>query len=330
MDGSRSERLLAIIETQTQIAASDLDLVRTMEVITERSRQLTDASAAVLEVPDGEEMVYEVAAGEATPHLGMRLDRANSLSGRCVAENRVLCSHDTAEDPRVNTEVCRKVEAASMICVPLIHDGETVGVLKVYANRPNSFDDHDIEALELLANLVAARMSQVSRFEITTHESTHDPLTNLGNRRAYEQRLAVEAARAARHEESLSLCLLDLDGFKAVNDRLGHPAGDEVLRSVARVLDESRLTDDAFRIGGDEFAILMPRTAGEDAQLAVQRISTAITLSPGSQGVGASFGIACHYLDPEMLHAEADAALLEAKARLYEDAERQRRRDEPL
>jgi diguanylate cyclase (GGDEF)-like protein len=318
MVDTHAERLRAIIRVQTEIAASDLELLATMQLIAERSQELTCASGAVVEIAEGEEMVYEVTVGDATPYLGMRLPRKGSLSGLCVAEGRLLRSDDTSVDPRVDAEACRQIDIASMICVPLVHRRETVGVLKVYSGVAGNFDDDDVEALELLTDLIAAHIAHATQLEIEAHDSRHDALTGLPNRRAYEERLAVETARATRYEQPLSICLLDLDGFKAINDRLGHQAGDDVLREVARVLDQARAADDVFRVGGDEFAVLMPQTAPADARRAAERLAAAIAAAaPGGGAVGASFGVAAAGPDPERSHLAADTALLRAKDRLH-------------
>jgi diguanylate cyclase (GGDEF)-like protein len=316
-DGS-GNRLRAIIQTQTEIAASDLDLDAVMELIARRAQDLTRGSGGVIEIADGDEMVYRVTTGEATPFLGVRLKMDSSLSGLCVREEKVLRCDETATDPRVDNEACQRVNALSMICVPLIHQEETVGVLKVYAPRVNNFDDVDVEALELLSELIAAHMSHASLFAAEVHGGRHDALTGLLNRRAYEERLPVEIARASRYAWPLSLCLLDLDGFKQLNDTLGHPAGDMALQQVAALLDESRLADDCFRIGGDEFALLMPKTCAEEAELAAARLSQEISRIGMSDGsLGASFGVAEGAEDPAVLHAMADERLLAAKDRLY-------------
>ena len=191
-------------------------------------------------------------------------------------------------------------------------------MLKVYSPQANHFDEGDVETLELLSDLIAAHMSHASLFAAEVHGGRHDALTGLLNRRAYEERLPVEIARASRYAWPLSLCLLDLDGFKKINDTLGHPAGDQALQQVAALLDESRLADDSFRIGGDEFALLMPKTCREDAELAAARLSQQIGeigMSDGS--LGASFGVAEGGDDPAVLHAMADERLLAAKDRLY-------------
>jgi diguanylate cyclase (GGDEF)-like protein len=319
MKTPQTERLRAIIRTQTEVAASDLDAEATMQLIAERAQELTRASAGLIEFAEDDEMVYAVTTGEATPYLGMRLQKEVSLSGRCVIEGRVLRSDDTGADERVDAEACRRVNACSMICVPLSHREETVGVLKVYAPRANHFDDGDVETLEMLSELIAAHLSHANLYEAETRDSRRDALTGLPNRRAFEERLPVELARAARSERPLALVLLDLDGFKGVNDRLGHPAGDEVLRDVARILDASRSADDCFRIGGDEFAILMPETEAIHARTAAERVADQIRSAQLGDGmIGASYGLAASTnRDSDTLVAAADRVLLAAKDRLY-------------
>jgi diguanylate cyclase (GGDEF)-like protein len=320
MDDSRATaQLRAIIRIQTEVVAGELHPEAIMQLIAERAQELTRASAGLIELADGDEMIYAVATGEATPYLGMRLQKQASLSGRCVIEGRVLRSDDTGDDERVDSEACRRVRACSMICVPLSHRDEAVGVLKVYAPETNHFDDGDVETLELLSELIAAHLSHANLYEAEARHSRRDALTGLPNRRAFEERLPTELARASRCGQPLALVLLDLDGFKGVNDRLGHPAGDEVLRDVARILDESRVADDCFRIGGDEFAILMPETEAIHARTAAERIAERIRSARlGDGAVGASYGIAASTnRDAAVLLAAADRVLLAAKDRLY-------------
>jgi diguanylate cyclase (GGDEF)-like protein len=314
-----TEQLRAIIRTQTEIAASDLDAPTVMQLIAERAQELTRASAGLIELAEGDEMVYAVTTGEATPYLGMRLQKEASLSGRSVIEGRVLRSDDTGDDERVDAEACRRVNACSMICVPLTHREETIGVLKVYAPRAHHFDDSDVETLELLSELIAAHLSHANLYETETRDSRRDALTGLPNRRAFQERLPTELARASRSGSPLALVLLDLDGFKGVNDRLGHPAGDDVLRAVARILDESRAADDCFPIGGDEFAILMPETEAIHARTAAERVADQIRSAQLGDGtIGASYGLAASTnRDSDTLFAAADRVLLAAKDRLY-------------
>ncbi len=309
--------LRALIRTQTEIAGGDLELNAIMELIAERAQELTRASAGVIELAEEDEMVYAVTTGEAAPYLGTSSKMESSLSGLCLTEGRVLRSDDTGNDARVDADACRRVNAASMICVPFVQRGEPVGVLKVYSPEAFHFDDGDVETLELLSELIAAHLSNATLNEIESHDNRHDSLTALPNRRAFEERLAVEVARSSRYEHPFSLCLLDLNGFDDVNERLGHAGGDQVLRSVARILDESRLTDDCFRIGGDEFAIVMPETTRKEAGIAAARIAGQVRDAQlGGGAIAISFGVAgITDADPATLLAAADSELMAAKDR---------------
>jgi two-component system, chemotaxis family, response regulator WspR len=128
--------------------------------------------------------------------------------------------------------------------------------------------------------------------EALAHE---DELTGLGNRRSLRAALAYALEYGTRYGGALSLVMADLDGMKAVNDRLGHPAGDAALRTVGEVIRASlRLTDHAARVGGDEFGIVMPQTNADDALRVADRIRDRIQslLLPGGARLSASFGVA--------------------------------------
>jgi len=156
------------------------------------------------------------------------------------------------------------------------------------------------------------------------HAAAHDALTGLPNRSRLQQQLAAALARAQRRGDLVACLFLDLDGFKAVNDNHGHPAGDHVLRVVAeRLLGELRAGDTAARLGGDEFVVVLDPVADEAAAVAVAHrivaaISRAIVLPDGEEAtVGASVGVAFNHdsgTDDEALMGEADTAVYRAKA----------------
>ncbi len=150
--------------------------------------------------------------------------------------------------------------------------------------------------------------------------SQQDALTGLGNRRLLTDRLNYEIARHRRHSRRFSVFALDLDGFKQVNDRYGHPAGDEILREVARALEKAvRDQDTVVRMGGDEFCVLSPEIGWEDAERLCERLDLAVQTAVGGLDVlGVSVGFAVFPDEgwtPEHLLARADAAALEAKRR---------------
>ena len=316
--GLGAAQLREIIRIQNEIAASALDLTAVMELVLERAQSATAAAAAVVELSEGEEMVYHVARGTAADHVGLRLSAATSLSGLCVRQGQVLHCEDAARDDRVDLEACRRVGAMSMVCVPLSHCGRVVGVLKVYDPAPGAFDVSDVETLELLSGVIAAHMTHAADFQGREHESMHDVLTGLPNRRAFDERLAEEVARVTRHGGDLALCLLDLDKFKQVNDTEdteGHPAGDAVLRAVADKLSLVRREDTAYRLGGDEFALILAEASDYGALAVAARIQKAIEEDVRCGGVSASFGIAMFQPGDDALAimARADIALYDAK-----------------
>jgi diguanylate cyclase (GGDEF)-like protein len=308
-------RLLAVIEIHNELAGAALDSGQVMGVVVRRAAELTGADAGVVELVEGDEMVYRAVSGTAEAHVGRRLRVDASLSGLCAREGRTLRCDDVATDERADIEASLAVGAVSMVCVPLRHGDEVTGVLKVYAERPHAFDDTDVLVLDQLSGVIAAHLSHAAEFERRAFESRHDALTDLGNRRAYDERLQIEASRAARYGHPLSLVVLDLDGFKAVNDLQGHPSGDEILRRVAAVLRGTRDADECFRVGGDEFAILLPATSLEGARVVADRVADDIAAGTASVGrVTATAGVAeLGPEGPDQLHAEADAELMGRK-----------------
>jgi diguanylate cyclase (GGDEF)-like protein len=153
------------------------------------------------------------------------------------------------------------------------------------------------------------------RHSLVVKRATRDSLTDLANHRSFQDELARAVAMAARNQEPLALALVDLDDFKFTNDRYGHRRGDEVLLQVARALERGRAQDRAFRIGGDEFALLLPATAGAEARAGLERRLTAVQQSAAKTSftVGVAVQRAGTQPDPAVLWEQADAALYEGK-----------------
>lgn len=175
----------------------------------------------------------------------------------------------------------------------------------------------------LVAGLVIWRLR--GSLEGTMNElfqrSRHDPLTGVLNRRGLEERTAIEFAHARRSGSPVSVIAADVDGFKALNDSLGHPAGDEVLRRVAMALDqETRDIDAVGRMGGDEFAILLPGASSEHARAVADRLRSVSRRALAELGLSStvSFGMATitkpANFSFDALWSSADAALYVAKS----------------
>jgi diguanylate cyclase (GGDEF)-like protein len=171
--------------------------------------------------------------------------------------------------------------------------------------------------------LVRSHHDLNERYEAALADALTDPFTGLGNHRAFQEELDRQVEAAQRYEVPLSLVLLDLDEFKAVNDQKGHAEGDRTLSYVGRLMSNSiRRPDRPFRIGGDEFAILLPHTDAEGARIVARRL-LATALQPALRmddqpraGISFSAGVSA-LPDPAttraQLYAQADAALYEAK-----------------
>jgi diguanylate cyclase (GGDEF)-like protein len=179
-----------------------------------------------------------------------------------------------------------------------------------------------LQALRIFANDASAALVSGRHLGELRFLADHDPLTRLLNRRAFVNRVEGEVARAKRYGRSFGLVLADLDAFKQLNDRHGHAAGDEALASFADVLTESlRKPDDAFRIGGDEFAMILTEATDDDARFVVARINALLQhLSAGRErwltGLSSSFGFAScpdDAADAQTLFRLADEALYAAK-----------------
>jgi diguanylate cyclase (GGDEF)-like protein len=295
-----AETLIEIIRTQTEIVKFGIDLGGVVGYVAERLRQLTHAVSAIVELADGDDMVYRAAAGFASRHLGLRLTRAGSLSGMCIEQNRVLRCDDSETDPRVNREACRVVGLRSMVVAPLEHEGAAVGVLKIASHLPAGFGDREVAILELMCELIAAAMFHASRNETDElyHRSTHDALTGLANRALFCDRLRQRISLADRLQSPFAILNLDMDGLKSINDRHGHRAGDAAIRETAmRITSITRISDTVARLGGDEFGVILADARDRaGAGSVAERIRTAIRLPFVFEGnllpLGASLGVA--------------------------------------
>lgn len=231
-------------------------------------------------------------------------------------------------DPNVDTqsmydrEFLRKLGLRSGLIVPLILRDRKVGVIFLHdceSKREWSIDDTAL--LGFLADLLSVSIENAELHQERERQSVTDGLTGVSNRRHFTEVFYREFERAKRYGQSLSLIVADLDYLKKVNDTYGHQAGDEAIKTIARVLHEgSRSIDLAARYGGEEFCLLLPNTDLEMAEQTAERLRKKISECSveGAGAISASIGVASfpmHADEPDDLFRQADEALYEAKQR---------------
>src|SRR3954469_3218099 len=192
---------------------------------------------------------------------------------------------DLAELPRD-----RVLPLRSLCAAPLVFRGRLLGMLVALANAEGGFLPHDVDLLQSYAAQAAIALENARLYEAQQQLASRDPLTGLLNHREFQEAVARELEECRRHGGAMSVVLLDLDDFKRVNDTSGHAAGDSVLKAAAEGLKRaSRASDQAFRIGGDELALVLPRTSSRQAIPVAER--AAISMNDVDRRVSVSYGI---------------------------------------
>jgi diguanylate cyclase (GGDEF)-like protein len=205
----------------------------------------------------------------------------DGISGYVASTGEAVLVTDIENDSRFQRRNHERYYTASFISAPLVHMGSVRGVVNVNNKRTRDiFQPGDLHLLEALAGHAAVALANAHRYEAMLDRAQRDSLTGLANHGHMWSALEVEFARADRHARPLSVVMIDIDHFKAFNDRFGHPAGDEALCSVAHQLEaNSRSHDVVARYGGEEFAVILPETSSDGAKLYAEKIRLSIEAS---------------------------------------------------
>ncbi len=259
MSPSGLDKLPAALFEIGKLIGSDLDPGILLSRIAELICELIDAKACSVMLLDADRKRLLAKAA-----YGLRTERIHTLSfavgegvaGWVVERGEPALIGDVAQDARFVQLPANQTPIASLLCVPLLARGERVGVVTATSERTNAFDANDLELVRFISTTIALDIENVRLHRV----ATTDPLTGAFNREFLLARLPQEIEAAIDRDRPLSLALVDVDHFKAVNDQYGHGIGDVVLAEVARRLRGAiRGGDLLVRYGGEEFIAVLPK-----------------------------------------------------------------------
>jgi diguanylate cyclase (GGDEF)-like protein len=317
------QKLPAALFEIGKLIGSDLDPGILLSRIAELICQLIDAKACSVMLLDADRKRLLAKAA-----YGLRTERMHTLSfavgegvaGWVVERGISALIDDVSKDARFVQLPANQTPISSLICVPLIARGERVGVVTATSERPNAFDANQLELVRFISTTIALDIENVRLHRV----AVTDPLTGAFNREFLIQRLPQEIEAAIDRDRSLSVAMVDVDHFKAVNDQHGHGVGDVVLAEVARRLRSAIRTGDLLvRYGGEEFLAVLPKADAGRAWEVGERMRQRVCERAFDVGDGLalllriSVGIAQWRMGepmPELIE-RADVALYGAKER---------------
>ncbi len=309
---------LALLNELTHKASAVLD---PQELLAQICRELRDSfNFELVRVEtldhDKEEMVVVANVGYGPNIAGRRTKVGQGFAG-LAAESR---EHYLASDVLTSDHYLPYHPGVrSSLHLPMKYREEMLAVLSIESLKPKRFTSQDVLTMRTLADQLAIALKNAQAYQVAQEQAITDGLTSLKTHRFFMQALDGEWRRSPRSGRPFSLIILDLDGFKQLNERLGHLEGDKVLTAVARVLEaSSRQSNTVARYGGDQFAFLVPEATAEQAQILAERVRANLAADSylSSRSVTASFGIGTfpvHGVTPEEIVRVAESGMYLAK-----------------
>ncbi|MBI5103943.1 MAG: sensor domain-containing diguanylate cyclase, partial [Solirubrobacterales bacterium] len=311
---AQNQQVAGQLSASLQDLVSELDLEVLLDKVVRNARAAVGSKEFALLVAEEDGTLRARPNDTVSPRVLERLEAWAATLPPDTAEPVLV--EDTSVVPALAGLADDPAEpVGSVVLAPLDFRGRTEGHLVALAKQSRIFLPRDLDLVRSYAVQGAIALANARNFAAARDLATRDPLTDLLNHREFHESVGRELDRARRHGGTLAVALFDLDGFKLVNDGAGHAEGDRVLRRIAEALAAAcRASDTAFRIGGDEFALLLPETGRGEAEAVAGRVREAlVAVDPR---VGASVGVAAWPQDggsKEVLLAHADAELYAMK-----------------
>ena len=327
---SEAQREVFALHEIAQTIGSSLNMNDTVTLVSNKLRSIVPFDTCIIFLVDdktGKALAVHVAGEDAEAFTRRRMTVGDGITGWVIANARSMCNASPELDlVGVSEEVSRNFRGA--LVSPLLREDGAFGAITLYSKSRSSYTSEHVRLLESVCQHASTALSNALTFEKTKESALVDPLTELPNARGFYMMLEQRIAECQRMgNESLAVVSMDLDDFKAINDKYGHAIGDRMLASVAGVIrKELRQMDILTRYAGDEFVAIMPMASSDMAGIVGERIRRALEaqefgVRPGiAIHVGLSMGIACFPED-----GETTEELLTAAARGMQDNKHSRK-----
>jgi diguanylate cyclase (GGDEF)-like protein len=302
---------------------SSLDLPDVLDaVVTEAMRLVINTRDVNIFLYKNQKLSFGAALdADGTRNKLLSKPRSNGLTYTVARTGETMIVENVREHPLFQN--ITEIWSGSIIGIPLKVGDTVVGVMNLSRSKEGKFSPSELRLLSLLADQAAVAISNASLHQMISHQAYSDTLTGLPNRRALDERLEEEVLAARKSNYSFAVIMMDLDGFKEVNDTFGHSAGDDLLKQVfSQMARGVRNTDFLARYGGDELTLILSQSDLFSAQIVAEKIIDGLKnitylLPNGTRfALSVSGGIALYPVHgrtgPDLLRA-ADAALYQAK-----------------
>ena len=318
-------RELTVLSDLARTFNSTLEVEELVHVVTRVVGQsLGFEHLALLLLEEQGDLVVKSVHGIQPDAEGWRVRLGQGIAGTAAQEKQVVLVRDTKADGRFPAQRFTGGRQGSLLAVPMVFRGESVGVMDFFRPVVDGFGEDELSFLQSVANQAAMAISNARLHERTVALSLTDSLTGLHNRRSLFGRLDMELERSQRFAHGFAAVMIDVDHFKALNDELGHSAGDAVLCQISGLFGGAiRKIDTVARYGGEEFMLLLPRADRAAAVQVAEKLRQLVAETRFRPGAGLSerrmtisAGVAVYPDDARELTALidcADAALFAAK-----------------
>ena len=317
-----SQEELSIISNASAVIISSLDAQRILNNLVEELKKVVDINWAAITRIEGNNVHYLAISTDtaSTYKVEDRMPVKGTAYEWLVTQMATIVEPDLLQESQfANDKHYIKQGIRSIAYFPLQREKRLTGCITLASRKANSYNPQFIGILERLTTLIAVQIENTYLYNEAVEMARVDELTGLHNRRALNEMIMNEIKRCSRYGGVFSLIILDIDTLKPVNDTYGHLAGDEYIRQVGSIIQEAvRSTDQAFRHGGDEFSILLPQTAIDDATMVAERVRQQVASATSNTGtpITCSLGVASWPTSgpgvTDLINA-ADTALYQAK-----------------